>query len=92
MLGRLAHLLSGRSKSKQVAKERLRLVLMHDRAGLSAELLEAMKEDIVQAISRYVEIDRRAMDVELRQTGEAVALVASIPVRDVRRSPQRSGS
>ncbi|MEW6770327.1 MAG: cell division topological specificity factor MinE [Bacillota bacterium] len=72
--------------SKEVAKERLRLVLVHDRANVSPELLELLKNDLVQVISRYIEIDERGLEVTLDSSEEMVALVASIPVRRVKRA------
>lgn len=75
----------GQARSKDVARERLRLVLMHDRAGMSPEVLDDLREALIEAISRYVEIDRRGIQVELRRRGQAMALTASIPVRGLRR-------
>jgi len=72
--------------SKEVAKERLRLVLVHDRANVSPELLEMLKNDLVQVISKYIEIDERGLEVTLDSSAEMVALVASIPVRRVKRA------
>lgn len=71
--------------SKKAAKERLRLVLVHDRASLSPHLIEALKEDLIQVISKYMEIDKEGLEVALDQEDETMALVANIPVRQVRR-------
>jgi cell division topological specificity factor len=62
------------------AKNRLKLVLMHDRTQLSPALLEKMRDDMVEVISRYVEIDREALEVNLENETNTIALVASIPV------------
>ncbi len=51
-------------KSKNVAKDRLKLVLIHDRAMLSSGVLEQMKDDIIAVISKYVDIDRDALNIE----------------------------
>lgn len=73
------------SPSREVARERLRLILVHDRAGCSPELLQALKEEMVHAISRYLEVDREGMEIRV-VTGERQAvLAASIPIRAVRR-------
>ena len=71
--------------SKNVAKERLQLILINDRAGISPQLLEAIKEDILKVISKYVEIDCEEIEVKMTKTqqsdGGLPALVASIPIK-----------
>lgn len=79
------------ASSKDVAKERLRLVLVHDRANVSPQFLEMLKNELIRVISEYMEIDDRMMDVNLTTAENSVALVASIPVRRMKRnfsSPQ----
>ena len=72
--------------SKNIAKERLKLVLIHDRADLSPKLLDMIKSDIIRVISEYVEIDEQGLDIKLtrtrRETDNAPipALVANIPI------------
>lgn len=66
--------------SKDIARERLRLVLVHDRAGVSPIFLEAIKEDLLRVISRYMEVDSAAVEVSLTREKNSVALMASIPV------------
>jgi len=73
------------SRSKNIAKERLRLVLVHDRSSLSPQLLESMKEDIIKVISNYVDIDRRGTEVTLNSDEHSVALIASIPITRINR-------
>ena len=68
-------------RSKEVAKERLRLVLVQDRMSLSPAELEALKEDLLTVISKYLEIDDGGPEVNLEREGESVALVATIPVK-----------
>lgn len=72
--------------SKDLAKERLRLVLVHDRANVSPELLQLLKDDLVGTISKYMEIDEKGLEVTLDTSDNMVALVASIPVRRVKRT------
>lgn len=76
---------SNRTSSKDVAKERLKLILIHDRQDLSPELLESMKNEILQVISKYVIIEDDEVEVKLTKTdaseGYAPALVASIPIK-----------
>lgn len=73
------------SSSKNVAKERLRLVLVHDRASISPHMLNNLKEDLIKVISNYMEIDESAMDVNLNQDDREVALVVNIPVAKMKR-------
>jgi len=72
--------------SKLVAKERLRLVLVHDRAGMSPKLLQALKEDLIRVISEYMEIDQNGLEVNLSNESDAVALVANIPILRIKRA------
>jgi len=71
--------------SRDIAIERLRLVLVHDRAMVSPALLEVLKGEMIGVISRYLEIDEDGMEVHLSTSDQMAALVASIPVRRVRR-------
>lgn len=72
--------------SKNLAKERLKLVLIHDRAHVSPQFLDMIKGDIIRVISDYVEIDEAGLDVKLtrviRESDDAPmpALVANIPI------------
>ena len=75
--------LFGRRKSANSAKERLQLVLIHDRTDLSPVVLEALKDDLIQAISRHIEIDPSAVDIRVAQEGRSQRLVADIPLRSV---------
>ena len=72
--------------SKKAAKDRLRLVLVHDRASLSPRLIESLKVDLIQVISKYMEIDEEGLEVSLDQEQDTMALIANIPVRQVRRN------
>jgi cell division topological specificity factor len=68
------------TSSKNVAKERLRLVLVHDRTSISPYVLNRLKEDLIKVISNYMEIDESALEVSLSQDDKEVALIANIPV------------
>ncbi len=72
-----------------LARERLRLVLVHDRTSTSPGLLEMLREDLIDVISGYMEIDRDGMEVSLSRASDSVMVVASIPVIRVKR--QASG-
>jgi cell division topological specificity factor len=75
----------GSTGSKDIAKERLRLVLVHDRVNVSPQFIETLKEDIVRSISTYMEIDEKGMEVSLSSSSSSVALIANIPVRRMKR-------
>jgi cell division topological specificity factor len=62
------------------ARNRLKLVLMHDRTQLSPGILEAMRDELVEVISKYVVIDKDALDLSLENESSTIALVANIPV------------
>ncbi len=74
------------SSSRNVAKERLRLVLVHDRANVSPDLLTALKNDLIKVISNYMEIDEKALEVSLDSSDNQVALIANIPVKKMKRA------
>lgn len=87
MLDFLARLLGRESPgSKNVAKERLRLVLVHDRADISPQLMQLLKSEIVEVISKYMEIDEKGLEVSLERGDNQVALVANIPVKRMKRA------
>lgn len=77
-------------KSKDAAKERLHLVLMQDRANVSADFLDLMKQEIIEVIKKYIDIDENAMDVRLTNkenndgTNGAPALYANIPIMNIK--------
>ena len=71
--------------SRKHAKERLRLVLVHDRASISPYLMNRLKEDMINVISNYMEIEEERMEVHLNQSDREVTLVANIPIRKIRR-------
>lgn len=71
--------------SKNIAVERLRLVLVHDRANISPGLMEALKEDLIAVISKYMDIDEDSMEINLNSGELSAALVANIPVKRIRR-------
>jgi len=75
--------------SRDVAKQRLQLVLVHDRANISPGLLETLKAEIIDVISKRVEIDGAATQISFTQTRTESKLVADIPLLDGRRRKQR---
>ena len=79
-----------KKSSSNVAKDRLKMVLVSDRANCSPEIMEQIKNDIIQVISKYVEIDVEGLDIEIEQTesestnGMVPALYANIPIKDMK--------
>mgnify|MGYP000846016781 FL=1 len=75
------------ANSKDVAKERLRLVLVHDRANaLPEDVLLALREEMIKVITKYMDIDEGALDVGLTKSDTEIALVANIPVGRIKRN------
>ena len=78
-----------RRSSGTMAKDRLKLVLVSDRAS-SPETMEMIKNDIIEVISKYMEIDTQGLDIQITQTeteegnGNGPALYANIPIKEVR--------
>ena len=66
--------------AKETACNRLRVVLMQDRTNLTPELMERMRKELIELLSKYVEMDKEALELNLEQDGEQVALMLSIPV------------
>lgn len=81
-----------KQSSSSIAKERLKLVLIHDRAGTSpsSNILEMLRKDIIGVISKYFDVDERDFDVEIKkstdvQSGSAATrLTANIPIRSIK--------
>ncbi|MEY8516090.1 cell division topological specificity factor MinE [Lachnospiraceae bacterium 29-84] len=73
-----------------VAKDRLKLLLISDRANCSPDVMEMIKNDIIQVISKYMEIDADGLDIQITQTesegnnGNVPALYANIPIKDMK--------
>jgi cell division topological specificity factor len=77
-------LLGRQPASATMARERLQLVLAHDRSDLNPELLEQMRREILEVVSRYVEIDLEEGDVSLETEDRVTALVANLPIKRAR--------
>lgn len=83
------------SSSKDAAKERLHLVLMQDRANVSADFLELMKQEIIDVIKKYIDVDESAIEVKLTNkenddgTNGAPALYANIPIVNIKNEARK---
>lgn len=81
--------------SREAAKERLHLVLMQDRANVSADFLELMKQEIIEVIKKYIDVDEEAIDVRLTNqeneegTNGAPALYANIPIVNIKNEARK---
>ena len=73
--------LTGKERSAKRAKDRLKLVLIHDRTELTPAQLEALKDDLITVISRYIPIHRDQVHITLNTEGREQRLIADIPLR-----------
>ncbi len=86
-----------RKKSSSVAKERLKLVLIHDRAGTSPSnnIMEMLRKDIIGVISKYFDVVEQDFDVEIKNTSDmgsnATQLTANIPIRRIKSMGRNKG-
>lgn len=84
------------NSSRDTAKERLHLVLMQDRANVSADFLELMKQEIIEVIKKYIDVDESAIDVRLTNkensdgTNGAPALYANIPILNIKNEARKA--
>ena len=80
--------LFGRKKSAKIAGDRLKFVLMHDRADITPQMMQDLKRDIVEVISKYMEVDANGIDFNLSKDINVSAIEVSIPVRGMKRGSQ----
>ncbi|MDH3942822.1 MAG: cell division topological specificity factor MinE [Anaerolineae bacterium] len=74
-----------RKKSAMRAKDRLKLVLIHDRTQLPPGVMESLKEELIQVLSKHVDVDRNAVQIEVAQEGRNQHLIANIPIQPTAR-------
>lgn len=77
----------GSGKSGDQAKQRLKLILAHDRADLSPELLDMMRQEILEVVGRYLDIDTEETELLLESDQRTTALIANFPIRRIKRRP-----
>ena len=85
----LDRLLGRDQKSADLAKERMKLVLIHDRTDLTPGALEDLKDELIEVISQHIEIDPDAVRIEMTQEGRHQRLIADIPLHPVHRRRMR---
>jgi len=76
--------------SREIAKQRLQLVLVHDRSQISPGMLEMLKDEIIAVISKHIEIDKAGVQVTFSQNNQESRLMADIPLADGRRARGQS--
>ena len=80
----------GRKKSREIAKDRLKILLISDRVNCSPEMMEMIKNDIAKVISKYMKIDNKSMEIQITKTGSKgrslknPTLYANIPSLDLK--------
>ena len=79
----------GKNKSAQSAKERLQLVLTHDRTDLTPTELEALKDGLIEVISQHIEIDPDAVHIDIAREGRSQRLIADFPLKSASRRRAR---
>ncbi|MCC0179124.1 cell division topological specificity factor MinE [Waterburya agarophytonicola K14] len=73
------------ANSKDCAKSRLKLIIAHDRASINSDMLMAMREEILDVVARYVEVDREEMEFSLSNDQRMTSLTANLPIRQIKR-------
>jgi cell division topological specificity factor len=85
-----SNLFGKKTRTRDIAKERLKLVLINDRTGLSQRTLEELRVEIFKVISKYIEIDENSLDIQMTSTrsedgrSQVPAIVANIPIKKVK--------
>lgn len=73
------------ANSRNHAKSRLKLIIAHDRASINPDMMEAMREEILDVVARYVEVNRDEMQFSLSNDQRMTSLTANLPIRQIKR-------
>ena len=80
MIQRLIQILTRADKSKDIAKSRLKLILVQDRLGISEEVMQSLQSEVTKLLSKYFTLKTDEVEMDLEREGNALALVANIPI------------
>ena len=86
MLNKLLQRFTGHTPSRDAAKKRLRFALVYDKLEVNDNTLENLQQDIVEVISKYFEIDKSSLQLEVQRDDDVSALVFNTPILHVKRS------
>lgn len=86
MLELINRIFGRETNSKDIARERLRLVLVHDRSTVSPEIISLLRDDLIQVIQKYMDIDLEGLLVNIEGEETSVALIANIPIKGMKRA------
>ena len=75
----------GNEGTRDKARDRLKIVLIHDRTDISPQLLDSLRDEIVNVLTKYMDIDTKKIEIDLDHDEHEVALVANIPVLRIKR-------
>lgn len=88
MLRQIAKTLFGKRESHQIAKNRLQMVLVQDRSGLSSTDMDSFRADLLGVISQYFVLERKNLEIEWQRHDGSTALIINTPVVVKREAPQ----
>ncbi len=75
---------NGNKNSRQEAKRRLQVVIAHDRASIAPDIISSMREEILDVVARYVDINREEMEFGLENSDRITALTVNLPIRQIK--------
>ena len=85
----MKNLLGRKQKSASAAKERLQLVLIHDRTDLAPGVMESLRDELIEVISRHIEVDQDMVQIRVAQDGRKQRLIADIPLQPIQARRRR---